>query len=276
MLRSGVVFVVGVAAASPAWAEVSAPPPPAAPLAPPALTAPAGPPAPVFGDGLAQRPPVVFSTLDPTGEGSHLSIEASTLFPTGESEVAFGGRLTAMYIGRSGFGGYAHLSPYGLDAGAIYQARIDPKFELGFRVGVVPPLGQSFTTGALTDVVAHPADLVMSATEHGALRFSASPTIHGDHVFVRLDVGFDVPFQADLMLARFDVGIGAVFDRVIATLELQTVFPVSDDASGSLETASVSLRGRGAISPYLLLSDLIGDAAPGAAVALSAGISFAM
>ena len=228
-----------------------------------------------------------FALMDNTGDGSKLEAEASAVKVDGTEGSFLVTRLLGQYISTTGFGGYGTVSMAGLigghefdsgtdisnfEAGALYRYA-SPSFDVGLRVGVVLPTGDS-TSARFGLALARPADVVQTVPRDRWLRLGISPTMHQGPFFMRVDVGLDAPLDGpsgDPTLLHVNVGVGAGTRRWTATAEFQKVF--TTDSADGIDAAGLSVRYHGRVSPFLGISTAFGDEPLPGVVTMSLGVT---
>jgi len=251
--------------------------------------------APAFADDSPARPG--FALMDNTGDGSKVNLDVAAIVPT--DSHADGGLFRSSFLGQyvapNGFGGYAGISAstllperdFGsnsgignLELGGLFRHALSAGFDLGIRVGFVVPTASGDDRGFLqlaSTAIARPADLATAfPTATTWLRLGVSPTYHRGPVFLRTDLGVDVPVsgaQQANPIEHINLGAGIEHEGFAVTAELQAIFTTNGEF---FKVAGLSARYLGnPVSPYVAVSTPLEDGLRGNVVTVATGLTFA-
>lgn len=228
--------------------------------------------------------PVGFATLDHTGDPAKVDASLAYGALDDADEALLRIELHGQAVGRKGFGGYAGIAAAALifdesDDGAeavgdlqlgfLYQTRSSPSFDLGVRAGLVLPTGSDDDDRivyAASTLWMRPSDIATVAPDTTWLRLGASPTFHDEVLFLRADLGLDIPIldedavDGDLV-GHLNVGAGIGGEAASVTAEIQTAFLIGADGEDNVfHTGALSVRLRaGGATPYLAISTPLDD-----------------
>jgi hypothetical protein len=234
-----------------------------------------------------------FALMDNTGDGSKLDFDVSKAFHSEQVQIdpslRFG--LLGQYVAASGFGGYVGASVFktmsddghgagrfgDLELGGLYHYALSRDMDLGIRLGLDLPLTSDRAIGPLlATVLERPADVVTAVPDTTWLRLGISPTYHGGLLFLRTDLGVDVPIgdsRASDPVVHTNFGVGIENHGATATVELQNVFETGDQFA-ALQSVGLSMRYQGKwISPYVSASTPLNGGIFGEIVTISAGVT---
>jgi len=242
---------------------------------------------------LAEQPEATpaFSLMDNTGDGTKLDAEVSLVTAESANGALVIPRLLGQYVSHSGLGVYGTLAMAGvvggdryeratavgnLEAGVLYHHVFSPRFDVGLRLGVaLPTAGYGDALSGL--LVTRPADAVQTTPGITWLRFGVSPTFHEGPVFVRVDLGLDVPVDESgaRSVMHVNAGVGIGNKQWTATVELQKLF-ISGRTDDGIEVGGAFLRYHGRISPFVGVSTPLNHGLFGhvATVAIGATVPF--
>jgi len=239
---------------------------------------------------LAQRSPDT-ATLD-RGDGlTHLGVDFGlTFLESPPYDLTLRIEPFGQYVSLSGFGFYGALpiaKSFGdgeapmtepaltignLDLGGLF-VRSGERLSWVFRGGVGIPTagdgGDSVATNALASI-ARLTDYALAEPDALYVRLAASPLIHGDKLFLRLDVGLDLGLDTSddaretPSYFRFNAGGGIDLGKVAIGLELINLvrFDDVDDNEQALHTVALTLRFMGeAFQPMLAVGTPLDDSA---------------
>jgi len=250
---------------------------------------------PAFADDAPARP--AFALMDNTGDGSKINLDVAAIGPTdGHADSGlFRSSILVQYVALNGFGGYAGISTSmllperdsggdldigNLELGGLFRHALSPGFDLGLRVGFVVPTASGNDGGFLqlaSTAIARPADLVTASPATTTwLRLGVSPTYHRGPVFLRTDLGVDVPVsgaQQANPIEHINLGAGIEHEGFAVTAELQAIFTTNGEF---FKVAGLSARYLGnPVSPYVAVSTPLEDGLRGNVVTVATGLTFA-
>lgn len=209
---------------------------------------------------------VGFLSLDPPPLDAALRIEPHLQYVT---PGGLGGYL-AFPIARSFGDGPAEGEIEGetaigdLDLGALYViSGLDLSFV--FRLGLVVPTASEDDGDTVTNYFAGQyrlTDIAMVNPDAWYARLAFSPLIHMSSLFLRVDLGIDIPFAEDNFRAdpigRLNLGGGVDLGAAALMLEVVTIADIDDDDEDDLEdedlyhTAAITARFMGEmLQPFI-------------------------
>jgi hypothetical protein len=207
----------------------------------------------------AQRSPD-FATLD-RGDGfSHIGLDLALSRlspPTPPYDSALHVEVHAQYVLQSGLGLYGALpfaKAFGdgpaegefegqaalgdLDVGGLYVIH-GPTLSFVFRLGLIVPTASEDPGDNAANFWAQQyrlTDIAMTFPNDFFARLAFSPLFHSSNLFLRLDIGVDIPFAEDDEdlyrtdpIGRLNVGAGFDFGAAAIMLELANLFDIDDD-----------------------------------------------
>jgi hypothetical protein len=246
-----------------------------------------------------------FATMDDTGDGSKLDAELGLGFASGEDSDDVAARLDlhGQFVAAHGFGAYVGVaatsyvsdqanqsfdSVGNFQLGAMHRTRLAPAVDVGVRAGFILPTGsgdRDIVGHQVGTVILRPSDAATAVPDSTWLRLGVSPTYRAGSLFVRADLGVDLPMasggdEMDLdVIGRGNLGVGFVQGGFAASAELQNVAAFDDEDGGSdwIHTAALSMRGVGrTFSPFFTVSSPLDDGLRGNALGVTLGMTAAM
>jgi len=242
----------------------------------------------------AQRSPD-FATLD-RGDGiSHIGLDVAWVnldppLPAAPYDWVFHVELHGQYVLHSGLGFYLAL-PFAkssgdpdegeregtaalgdFDVGGLYTIS-GPQLSLVFRLGLVIPTASEddgdFSTNYWGQMF-RLTDIAMVNPDAWYARLAFSPLYHASSLFLRLDLGVDIPFAEDNYRAdpigRLNLGAGFDFGVAALMLELDNIIDIDDDDEDPdgdddvFSEVAVTARFMGeTLQPYLSVGTPIDD-----------------
>jgi hypothetical protein len=203
--------------------------------------------------------------VHPTGAAAYLALPISYLSADSDSESSLGN----------------------LEVGGGFVQGLTDEGQLAFRAGLVLPTSddEDFFINILGTATPRLTDLVTSFPSSTWLRLAVSPSFRRGQLFLRADLGLDVPVDSDEgtdpdSLIRANLGGGVLAGDVALTAELATLGSTgdADDTSDRfVHTAALGARYvPGSIHPGLAVVTPLDDAGRGEVWAVLADVSVSL
>lgn len=255
------------------------------------------------GTAHAQRAPDM-ATLD-RGDGiSKIALDGGLTFLDVPYDTALRLELYGHYVTRMGLGFYGSLplsmsfgapsddedpvppdaipndaaSLSNLEAGGLYVATKSPNLSFVFRLGASIPTstdGRDEAATRFAGVYPRFTDLANTFDEW-YLRFSFSPLIYVDRLFLRADLGLDLAFEDAIPhFLRFNLGAGVDLGPVALSLESVNSLAFWEGDDDFLNALAFTVRFMGErFQPYLAVGSPIDDSRDNVDLFLAGGIQF--
>jgi hypothetical protein len=242
------------------------------------------------------KPTPSFATMDNTADGSKVQADiAVSTIKDAKGELARTS-LLGQYVLPSGIGGYVGIagsaqlfgedsafdfeSLGSLQGGALYQRSLTDEIAIALRLGVIAPTGGEGVgnLGYLASTAfSRPADLATGVSDTTWLRLGVSPTVNDGLLFLRADIGLDIPVletEGVDMLGHLNLGAGIALDKLSLAAELQNLATFQEAADERfMHSAALSASYHaGVVTPFAAVSTPLDDGPRGDVLTVLAGV----
>lgn len=205
------------------------------------------------------------------GDGTFLRFDLYGQYMAQVGENRLGAYATMPIVRTFGTSGDEETAVGNLELGGAFATAASPATDIVLRGGLVlPTADEDDGIGIVLSSYGRLTDAFTSLPDFTWLRLSGSALHHAAPYFLRVDLGFDVPFADDEDidgLLRINAAAGFDLDTVVLLGELATVGIIGGDSDGDerfLHTLALTVRGRGqtfspGVSLVVPLDDSLND-----------------